>query len=77
VQGVGFRYTVVQQARQRGAAGWVANRPDGSVEAVFEGDEETVARLVQLCSDGPRGAHVESVDVIDEPSEDLIGFEVH
>jgi acylphosphatase len=76
VQGVFFRDTTRRQAVQRGVAGWVRNNPDGSVEAVFEGEDEAVERLVELCREGPRGAHVESVDVLREEPEGLSGFEV-
>jgi acylphosphatase len=76
VQGVFFRDSVRSAARQRGVNGWVANRPDGTVEAVFEGDPEAVERLVDFCRQGPRGAQVHSVDVTDEPPEDLSGFAV-
>jgi len=57
-------------------AGWVRNRPDGAVEAVFEGESDAVAALVAWCERGPRGADVESVDVVDEPTEGLRGFEI-
>lgn len=76
VQGVFFRDTTRRQAVQRGVAGWVRNNPDGSVEAVFEGEDESVERLVELCREGPRGARVESVDVLREEPEGLAGFEV-
>jgi acylphosphatase len=76
VQGVGFRYAVERAARSRGVSGWVRNRPDGSVEAVFEGDPEDVAALVELCREGPRGADVDRVDVRSESAEGLTGFRV-
>lgn len=76
VQGVFFRDTTRRQAVQRGVAGWVRNNPDGSVEAVFEGAEGDVERLVELCREGPRGARVESVDVLREEPEGLSGFQV-
>ena len=57
-------------------AGWVTNRPDGAVEAVFEGDSDAVERLVEFCRRGPSGAEVESVDVVEEEPEGLSGFEV-
>lgn len=76
VQGVFFRDTTRRQAERRGVAGWVRNNPDGSVEAVFEGDEDTVDRLVELCREGPRGARVDSVDVLKEEPEGLSGFAV-
>ncbi len=76
VQGVFFRDTTRRLARQHGVAGWVRNNWDGTVEAVFEGDPDAVERLVQFCHDGPRGAHVERVDVFEERPEPLQGFEV-
>jgi acylphosphatase len=51
------------RARSLGLAGWVANRPDGTVEAVFEGDEPEVSSMVEWCRRGPRGAGVEDVQV--------------
>jgi len=76
VQGVGFRFGVERAANSRGVSGWVRNRPDGAVEAVFEGDQEDVEALGHLCGQGPRGAGVERVDVIDESPEGLAGFHV-
>jgi acylphosphatase len=76
VQGVFFRDTMRRQAERRGVAGWVRNNPDGSVEAVFEGDDEAVERLVELCREGPRGARVDSVDVLREEPEGLSGFAI-
>jgi acylphosphatase len=76
VQGVFFRDSVRTKAQQRGVNGWVANRPDGTVEAVFEGEPEAVERLVELCHEGPRGARVESVDVFEEDPEGLSDFAV-
>lgn len=76
VQGVFFRDTTRRQAVQRGVAGWVRNNPDGSVEAVFEGEEADVERLVELCREGPRGARVDAVDVLREEPEGLSGFQI-
>jgi acylphosphatase len=76
VQGVFFRDSVRRAAQQRGVNGWIANRPDGTVEAVFEGDPDAVERLLDLCRAGPSGARVDSVDVTDEPPENLSGFAV-
>jgi len=76
VQGVFFRDSVRRMAEQRRVSGWVANRADGSVEAVFEGELDAVERLVEFCREGPRGAEVESVDVSDEAVEKLSGFAV-
>jgi acylphosphatase len=76
VQGVFFRDTVRQRARSTGVSGWVRNNWNGTVEAVFEGDEGAVERLVAFCHHGPRGAHVERVEVVEESPEDLRGFEI-
>jgi acylphosphatase len=76
VQGVFFRDSVRRLAQQRGVAGWVANRPDGAVEAVFEGDPEAVERLVDFCREGPRGAWVDSVEVSEEEPAGETGFRV-
>jgi acylphosphatase len=63
VQGVGFRYATYHQARRHGVLGWVRNRPDGRVEALFEGEEAAVRRMVEWCRRGPEGASVDAVDV--------------
>lgn len=76
VQGVGFRYAVAQAARSRGAAGWARNLPDGTVEAVFEGEPDAVESLVRLCREGPRGADVRTVDVDEQAPEGLTSFEI-
>jgi acylphosphatase len=76
VQGVFFRDTTRREATRRGVAGWVCNRGDGAVEAVFEGPAEAVEAMVEFCSRGPRGAEVADVDVSSEPVEGLDGFEV-
>jgi acylphosphatase len=76
VQGVFFRDTARRLAEQRGVAGWARNAPDGTVEAVFEGEPEAVERLVAFCREGPRGAAVERVEVIDEEPEGLSGFSI-
>jgi acylphosphatase len=76
VQGVFFRDSTRQRAQSEGIAGWVANRPDGTVEAVLEGDADALERIVAFMRDGPRGAEVERVEVDDEESEGLTGFQV-
>jgi acylphosphatase len=76
VQGVFFRDSCRREARSRGVAGWVTNRPDGAVEAVFEGEPEAVDALVDWCRHGPRGADVESVDETREDPEGVSGFDV-
>jgi acylphosphatase len=63
VQGVNFRVSTRDQARQAGVTGWVRNLPDGRVEAVFEGTNAAVRRMVSWCYSGPTAAEVERVDV--------------
>ncbi len=75
VQGVGFRVSVASRAQDRGVAGEARNRPDGTVEAVFEGTPEDVEMLVAYVREGPRGAFVEHVEVADEEPEGLRGFQ--
>jgi acylphosphatase len=76
VQGVFFRDSTRQRAEATGVAGWVANRPDGTVEAVFEGADEAVEALVAWMHDGPRGASVERTEVNEEEPEGLSGFAI-
>jgi len=76
VQGVFFRDTTRREAQRRGVAGWVTNRPDGAVEAVFEGEPHAVAEMVRFCERGPRGADVARVESTEEPIEGLSDFSV-
>jgi len=76
VQGVFFRDSTRRLARRYDVTGWVSNRADGAVEAVFEGEAEAVERLVAFSREGPRGAQVESVEVTEEQPEGLSGFAV-
>ena len=76
VQGVFFRDSARREAETRGVAGWITNRRDGAVEAVFEGHPDAVAALVEFCRRGPRGADVRSVDETSEEPEGLSGFQV-
>jgi acylphosphatase len=62
VQGVGFRAWTEYTALERGLQGWVRNRRDGSVEAVFIGPAERVTAMIALCHEGPAGARVATVD---------------
>jgi acylphosphatase len=66
VQGVGYRYWVEQQAAAHGVEGWVRNRRDGSVEALFAGPAEVVADLIARCRRGPSSARVDAVQ--EEPA---------
>ena len=61
VQGVGYRYFVEQAARSHGLEGWVRNRRDGSVEAVFSGPAEAVAAVIAACRRGPSSARVDAL----------------
>lgn len=63
VQGVGFRQWTAREARARGLSGFVRNRADGSVEALFSGDADAVSALAEACGRGPYGSRVERVDV--------------
>ena len=76
VQGVFYRDTCRRIAGQQGVAGWVRNLPDGRVEAVFEGEPDSVERMVRWTRRGPSQAHVTAVDVSDEPVEGLRAFEI-
>lgn len=76
VQGVWFRACTQTMAAELGLAGWVRNRSDGSVEAVFEGPEEAVRKALEWCRTGPPHARVETVDTREEPPAGLEGFEV-
>jgi acylphosphatase len=76
VQGVFFRHTCHEVAREHGVSGWVRNLPDGSVEAVFEGSAGEVSRLVEWSHHGPRSAVVENVRVQAEPTEGISGFQI-
>ena len=62
VQGVGFRVWTEITALERGLEGWVRNRRDGSVEALFIGGEDDVAAMIEDCRNGPPGARVDALD---------------
>jgi acylphosphatase len=76
VQGVFFRDTCRRQAIARGVRGWVRNRSDGSVEAVFEGAPDAVRQMLGWVRVGPRGATVTGVQVFPEEPAGLAGFDV-
>jgi acylphosphatase len=63
VQGVFFRMETKQAADRYGVQGWARNKSDGSVEALFEGDKEKVASIVEWCRQGPPFAKVNNIDV--------------
>lgn len=77
VQGVFFRESTRREADARGVAGWVSNRDDGSVEAVFEGERGAVDAMVEWCRAGPERAEVENMEVsVEEDPDGLHGFSV-
>jgi acylphosphatase len=76
VQGVFFRDSARSKARELGVSGWISNRSDGAVEAVFEGAPDAVAAMTDWSRQGPRSADVNSVDESEESPEGLTGFEV-
>ena len=76
VQGVGYRYTMRMVAREAGAAGWVRNLGDGSVEAEVEGSPEQVDEVLAWMAHGPPGAQVDTAMVTDAAPTGDRGFEV-
>jgi acylphosphatase len=76
VQGVFFRYWTRREAERLGVAGWVRNRPDGTVEAHAEGDADAVAALVGWAQEGPAHARVDRVEDADAEPEGLTGFRI-
>ncbi len=71
VQGVGYRAFVEAEALVRGLGGWVRNRRDGTVEAVFVGEEPVVADMIEACRQGPFAARVDRIDQRDGTDEEL------
>jgi acylphosphatase len=76
VQGVFFRDTTRRRAEAAGVSGWVTNRRDGAMEAVFEGEDAAVDQLVDFCRRGPSRAEVAAVEVTDEEPEGLADFRI-
>ena len=76
VQGVYFRATTRDEAREAGVDGRVRNLPDGRVEAVFEGPEDAVESMVEFCQEGSPAAEVTDVEVEHAEPEGIEGFEV-
>ncbi|MFB6300512.1 MAG: acylphosphatase [Halobacteriales archaeon] len=76
VQGVYYRATTRDTAREHGVDGWVRNLDDGRVEAVFEGPEDAVEAMIEWCHEGSPTAEVEAVDVEYEDPRGIDGFEV-
>jgi acylphosphatase len=76
VQGVWFRGWTVENARRLNLDGWVLNRRDGSVQAVFSGPAERVDEMLRLCSEGPPAADVSNVEYILHDSPVDVGFRI-
>jgi acylphosphatase len=76
VQGVNFREEARREAEGAGLGGWVTNREDGGVEAVFEGHADAVDRVVSWCRSGPGSANVKDVEETEEEPQGESGFEV-
>jgi acylphosphatase len=76
VQGVYYRANTRDAARAKDVDGWVRNLDDGRVEAVFEGDEDAVAAMIEWCHTGSPAAAVHDVDVSYEEPRDVSGFSI-
>ena len=77
VQGVGFRYFAEAAASRDGVSGWVRNLPDGRVEAAADGEADAVERFDRAIRQGPRGARVDRVDVLEDvPGGNAPGFTI-
>jgi acylphosphatase len=76
VQGVGYRIFVEMSASELGLDGWVRNRRDGSVEAVFQGHDEDIDEMLQRCREGPPASAVARVELVGEGVGVFSGFEV-
>lgn len=76
VQGVGFRAWTERTARAHGLDGWVRNRHSGEVEALFAGEADAVARMLEQCATGPRAAVVTKVEILGEGVSAASGFHI-
>ncbi len=76
VQGVGYRAWAADSAQELGLAGWVRNRRDGAVEALFAGAPDDVAAMLERCREGPFAARVTAVEIEQEGGEAPGGFEI-
>jgi len=75
VQGVFYRQNTYEKANRLNLTGWVRNLPDGRVEAIAEGDKDTVNQLIDWCHEGPPLSRVESVDIKwENPTGEFNGF---
>ena len=76
VQGVGYRFFAERAARELGVRGWVRNLPDGSVEALAEGDDDAIASFLARLRQGPHGSRVEALAEEDRAVTGLSSFEI-
>lgn len=76
VQGVFFRDTARRRAQELGLSGWIRNCPDGTVEALFEGEAEAIEAAVEFCRRGPPRAEVADIDVWEAEPSGQAAFEV-
>jgi len=76
VQGVGFRNFIFLHAKRLNIKGYVKNNPDGTVEAVFEGDEDNINKMVELCKRGPERARVDKIDIKDTEIKNYQDFRI-
>jgi len=76
VQGVFFRVGCAERARAAGVTGWVRNRPDGSVEALLQGEATAVEAVLAWCRTGPPGARVDAIDVVPTPASQAASFTI-
>jgi len=76
VQGVGFRFFAERAARELGVRGWVRNRPDGSVEALAEGDDAALETFIERLKRGPLSSRVDRVEVAEVPLQGFERFEI-
>jgi acylphosphatase len=76
VQGVAFRAWTADMAEELGLCGWVRNRRDGSVEALFAGPREVVEEMIAQCREGPPAARVMAVEIEEEGGEAPRGFDI-
>ncbi len=76
VQGVGFRWSACERARELGLGGWVRNLPDGRVELVLEGEQEPMRAMLDWLANGPPGARVTDLQVAESACQGRTGFEI-
>ncbi|WP_299491708.1 acylphosphatase [Acaryochloris sp. IP29b_bin.137] len=76
VQGVGYRYHTVLKAQALDLVGWVRNLEDGRVEVMVEGKRDSVDAMMQWCGQGPPAAHVEGIEIEEQPAQHFEQFEI-